>query len=267
MVKVNLEIFEGPLDLLLFLIRKSEIDIHDIPIARLTREYVDTLDQMQELDLNVAGDFLVMAAQLMVIKSRMLLPVPETAAGEDGELEDPRSELVARLLEYQQFKEAAHSLGQRELLQREVYGRMGVEAEARKAAEKAALDEDGSLDVNLFDLLRAFQRILDELPENAIREIQREEVSVVQKINEILDLLENRESILFHEIFGKGQSRVNILATFLGMLELAKMRSILIRQAALFGEIHIYKRPDSPASPAEGAAAPDENPGDAAPEQ
>jgi segregation and condensation protein A len=265
LVKVNLEIFEGPLDLLLFLIRKSEIDIHDIPIARLTREYVDTLDQMGELDLNVAGDFLVMAAQLMVIKSRMLLPVPETAAGEDGELEDPRSELVARLLEYQQFKEAAHSLGERELLQREVFGRMGVEAEARKAAEKAALDEDGSLDVNLFDLLRAFQRILDELPENAIREIQREEISLVQKINEILDLLENRESILFHEIFGKGQSRVSILTTFLGMLELAKMRSVLIRQAALFGEIHIYKRPDSPAAPDDGAAAPEETPEPEAP--
>jgi segregation and condensation protein A len=249
LVKVNLEIFEGPLDLLLFLIRKDEIDIHDIPIARLTQEYVATLEEMGHLDLNVAGEFLVMAAQLMVIKSRMLLPVPETALGEDGEAEDPRSELVARLLEYKQFKEAAQGLGERELLQREVFGRMGVEAAARHAAEKAAREEEGTLEVNLYDLLRSFQRILDELPENAVREIQREEVSVVQKMNEILDLLEGRESILFHEAFAKGRSKVTVLATFLGMLELAKIRSIMLRQAAIFGEIHIYKRPDQAPGP------------------
>jgi segregation and condensation protein A len=255
MVKVNLEIFEGPLDLLLFLIRKNEIDIHDIPIARLTREYVATLEEMQKLDLNVAGEFLVMAAQLMVIKSRMLLPVPETAAGEEGEVEDPRSELVARLLEYKQFKEAAQSLGERELLQREVFGRMGVESAARHAAEKVAREEEGALDVNLYDLLRAFQRILDELPENAVREIQREEVSVVQKMNEILDHLEGRESVPFHEFFAKGRSKMTVLATFLAMLELAKIRSILLRQASLFGEIYIYRRPDVPPVPGGDGAA------------
>jgi segregation and condensation protein A len=246
LVKVNLEIFEGPLDLLLFLIRKNEIDIHDIPIARLTQEYVATLEEMQQLDLNVAGEFLVMAAQLMVIKSRMLLPVPETASGEDGEAEDPRSELVARLLEYKQFKEAAQGLGERELLQREVFGRMGVESAARQAAEKAMREDEAGLEVNLYDLLRAFQRIIDELPENAVREIQREEVSVVQKMNEILDLLEGRESVLFHEAFAKGRSKMTVLATFMAMLELAKIKSILLRQANSFGEIHIYKRPDSP---------------------
>lgn len=251
MVKVNLEIFEGPLDLLLFLIRKTEIDIHDIPIARLTKEYVETLEQMGTLDLNVAGDFLVMAAQLMVIKSKMLLPVPETAAGEDGEAEDPRSELVARLLEYKQFKEVAQSLGEKELLQREVFGRMGVEAAARQAAEKASADEESTLEVNLFDLLRAFQRILDELPENTVREIQREEVSIVQKMNEILDLLDSREYVLFHEAFAKGKNKIHVLTTFLGMLELAKMRSVSLRQPALFSEIHIYKRVE--AAPAEAA--------------
>jgi segregation and condensation protein A len=253
LVKVNLEVFEGPLDLLLFLIRKSEIDIHDIPIAALTRDYVATLEQMESLDLNVAGDFLVMAAQLMVIKSRMLLPAADEAP-EEGEAEDPRSELVARLLEYKQFKEAALGLGTRELLQREVYGRMGVESEARKAAEKAASDEEAALDVNLMDLLRAFQRILDELPENVVREIQREEVSVVQKMNEILDLLEGRESLLFHEAFAAGKTKVTVLATFLGMLELSRIKSILIRQAAIFGEIRLYKRADLNGGPAESAA-------------
>lgn len=258
MVKVNLAIFEGPLDLLLFLIKKSEIDINDIPIAKLTQEYLAAMDEISaDLDLNVAGEFLVMAAQLMVIKSKMLLPAPETAAGEDGDAEDPRSELVARLLEYKQFKEAAADLGAREMLQREVFGRMGVESAARQAAEKAALDEDGALDVNLFDLLRAFQRILDELPETQVREIGREEVSVVQKMNEILDILETKEFLLFHEAFKGALNRPNILATFLGMLELAKLRSVALRQAALFGDIRIYKRQDQGTGPAEVAPAPE----------
>ena len=258
MVKVNLAIFEGPLDLLLFLIRKSEIDIHDIPIAKLTQEYLAALDDMQDsMDLNVAGEFLVMAAQLMVIKSKMLLPAPEALDGEDGDNEDPRSELVARLLEYKQFKEAAASLGQRELMQREVFGRMGVENAARQAAEKAALDEDGALDVNLFDLLRAFQRILDELPDTQVREIRHDEVSVVQKMNEILDFLETKDSILFHEAFKGIRTRPHLLATFLGMLELAKLRSVALRQAALFGDIRIYKRQDNGAGPPEGPAAAD----------
>jgi segregation and condensation protein A len=258
LVKVNLAIFEGPLDLLLFLIKKSEIDINDIPIAKLTREYLAALDEMQDsLDLNVAGEFLVMAAQLMVIKSKMLLPAPETGSGEDGEAEDPRSELVARLLEYKQFKEAAASLGQRELMQREVFGRMGVERIAKQDAEKNALEEDGALDVNLFDLLRAFQRILDELPETQVREIGRDEVSVVQKMNEILDSLETKEFIIFQELFRGIRARPHLLATFLGMLELAKLRSVALRQAALFGDIRIYKRQDQEAGPAETAPAPD----------
>jgi segregation and condensation protein A len=199
-----------------------------------------------------------MAAQLMVIKSKMLLPSQDSGEGEEGEAEDPRSELVARLLEYTQFKEAAENLGARELLQRDVYGRMGVEAEARKAAEKAALDEETALDVNLFDLLRAFQRILDELPENTVREIEREEISVVQKMNEILDLLEGRESLLFHEAFSTGKTKVAVLTTFLGMLELAKIKSILIRQAGLFAEIHIYRRAEASAAPiAPPESAPD----------
>ncbi len=244
MYKVNLEVFEGPLDLLLFLIRKNEIEINDIPIAKLTQEYLDTLALMEKLDLNVAGEFLVMAAQLMLIKSRMLLPVQPNADGEDGDAEDPRSELVARLLEYKQFKEAAHSLQEKELLQREVFGRLGAAAVAREHAAKDALDEESTLDVNLFDLLKSFQRILDELPSGAIREVQREEVSVIQKMNEVLDLLENTESILFHEAFASAKNKITVVVTFLGVLELARIKSIHIRQAQLFGEIRLYKRKD-----------------------
>lgn len=239
MYKVNLEVFEGPLDLLLFLIRKNEIDIQNIPIAKLTQEYVDYLNLMEDLDLNVAGEFLVMAAHLMLIKSRMLLPVaPE--AGEDGEIEDPRSELVARLLEYKQFKEAAHSLQNLEGMQREIFGRLGAIDSMKPSQE--FLEEETDLEVNLFDLLKAFQRILDELPENAVREIEREEVSTVQKINEILDMLETVESISFYEAFANAKDKTTLVTVFLAMLELARMKSISIRQAQGFGEIRIYKK-------------------------
>ena len=239
MYKVNLEVFEGPLDLLLFLIRKNEIDIQNIPISKLTNEYIEYVNLMEDLDLNVAGEFLVMAAHLMLIKSRMLLPVTQEAS-EDGEIEDPRSELVARLLEYKQFKEAASGLQSMEGMQREIFGRLGA-SEAMKPSEEF-LEEETDLEVNLFDLLKAFQRILEELPENSVREIQREEVSVVQKMNEILDMLENAESISFFEAFRLAKDKTTLLATFLGMLELARMKSISIRQAQLFGEIRLYKK-------------------------
>ena len=239
MYKVNLEVFEGPLDLLLFLIRKNEIDIQNIPIANLTQEYIEYLNLIEDLDLNVAGEFLVMAAHLMLIKSRMLLPVTAEAA-EEGELEDPRSELVARLLEYKQFKEAAHSLQNLEGLQRDIFGRLGAQEAMKPSAE--FLEEESDLEVNLFDLLKAFQRILEELPENAVREIEREEVSTVQKMNEILDMLESVESISFFEAFKNAKDKVTIVSTFLGMLELARMKSISIRQAQNFGEIRIYKK-------------------------
>jgi segregation and condensation protein A len=246
--KVNLEVFEGPLDLLLFLIRKNEIDINDIPISKLTQDYVDTVQQMQDMDLNIAGEFLVMAAHLMLIKSRMLLPVNPEAV-EEGEAEDPRSELVARLLEYKQFKEAAQSLQGMEGIQREIFGRLGAQEAMRPSQE--FLEEEPDLELNLFDLLKAFQRVLDELPENTVREIEREEVSVVQKMNEILDLLEGSESISFFDAFRAAKDKSTLLATFLGMLELARLKSISIRQAQLFGEIRLYKKALSP-EPTEG---------------
>ncbi len=255
MYKVNLEVFEGPLDLLLFLIKKNEIDVNDIPISKLTQEYLEVLGQMEKLDINVAGEFLVMAAQLMFIKSRMLLPLPEVA-GEEGDLEDPRSELVARLLEYKRFKEAAHSLQGMEAAQREVFARLGAAESMRPGPE--ALDDENELEVNLFDLLKAFQRVLNELPENTLREIEREEVSVVQKINEILDLLEQSESISFFDAFRGAKNKQTLLATFLAMLELARMKSIQIRQARSFGEIRIYKKAYSEGASTESAPSGDE---------
>jgi segregation and condensation protein A len=239
--KVNLEVFEGPLDLLLFLIRKNEIDIHDIPISRLTQEYIETVSLMEKLDLNLAGEFLVMAAHLMLIKSRMLLPPAPTVEGE-AEAEDPRSELVMRLLEYKQFKEAAQDLHLREAQQRDVFGRLGTQDAMRGEMEAAAALDEPDLEVNLFDLLKAFQRVLEELPETTVRELEREEVSVVQKMNEILDLLEQNESISFFEAFKDAKDRSTLMTTFLGMLELTRIKSIAIRQAQLFGEIRLYKK-------------------------
>jgi segregation and condensation protein A len=237
--KVNLENFEGPLDLLLFLIRRDEIDIYDIPISRLTHEYLEYISQLEEKNLAVAGEFLVMAAQLMLIKSRMLLPPLQDPESEQEISEDPRAELVQRLLEYKQFKEAAFKLHEKESLQREVFGRLGV---ADNLDSKSLnLDDEQNLDVNLFDLLKAFQRVLNEMPVEKFREIDREEVTVVQKINEILDLLEQRGDILFQQIFENSSSKVAVIVTFLAMLELAKMKTVQIRQSNIFGQIRIYR--------------------------
>ena len=173
MYKVNLELFEGPLDLLLFLIRKNEVDIHDIPIFQLNQEYLEYLTMMEELDRNIAGEFLVMAAHLMLIKSRMLLPAPETGDDEQMGEEDPRAELVQRLLEYKQFKDAAEQFQDMEHQQRNVFGRLGASRSMapEKKTEEEVQDNSG-LEVNLFDLLKAFQKILAELPAETVREIQ-----------------------------------------------------------------------------------------------
>ena len=238
MYKVNLEIFEGPLDLLLFLIRKSEVDIHDIPISFLTKEYLEAVEAMQELDLNIAGEFLVMAAQLMLIKSRMLLPVDASGEDDSEEIEDPRAELVQRLLEYKQYKEAADQLRGMEFKQRDMFARL----QPYKSMSPQVHEEDeGGLDVNLYDLLKAFQKILEELPENTVKEIPREEIKVVQKINEILDLLEKSESIAFTDVFKNARTRPVMIASFLAILELAKMGSIKIRQASVYADIRLYK--------------------------
>jgi segregation and condensation protein A len=242
MVNVALDIFDGPLDLLLYLIRKNELSITDIPISTITREYLETLAGLEGLDVNVAGEFLVMAAQLMLIKSRMLLP-PEGDGEEVPEgQEDPRAELVRQLLEYRRFKEASEALREMEGRQREVFGRP-PETDPQDASPKPL--EEEPLEVSLFELLKAFQRILDELPEDRVNELDREEVPVAQKINEILDLLEAQESLSFFEAFRGARSKIALVATFLAMLELARMKSLSIRQAQLFGEIRLYRlRPE-----------------------
>jgi segregation and condensation protein A len=228
--RVQLEIFEGPLDLLLHLIKKSELSITDIPIAVITEQYLATLELMQTLNLDVAGEFLVMAATLIHIKSRTLLPAADDETDEeDGP--DPRAELVRRLLEYQRYKDAAAELQQRELLTRDVFARAlapAVEAPPREFRE-----------VSVFELLEALKRVLDRLPKDIVHEVTLEKVTVREKMTLLLDRLRQHGRVLFESLFSDSRSRMEIIVSFLAMLELVKMRAIRILQEELAGPIVI----------------------------
>lgn len=232
--KVKLEIFEGPLDLLLYLIKKDEINIHDIPIAKITDQYLQYLDLMRMLDLNIAGEFLVMSATLMHIKSRMLLPPEETEALEEEE--DPRAELVKKLLEYKKFKEAAGRLQDMEARQKEVFSRPGTKEIIEDSSE-----DNLYFEANIFDLLTAFSKVLKEVPKEAFYEVIKDEVTVSEKIHEIFHLLVKRPVIYFLDLFHRAKSKMQIITTFLALLELIRMREVLVRQDKVFGDIKIIR--------------------------
>lgn len=223
---VKLAVFEGPLDLLLHLIRQNEVDITDIPVHRIAEQYLETIELMQELNLDVAAEYLVMAATLALIKSRMLLP------GEDEEDDvaiDPRAELVQRLLEYQRFKEAAEALSRRRLLGRDVFSVIGPGPERTPDAER-------EIEVGLFDLVAAFKDLLDHASSSELRhEIESEHVTVRERMMAVMDLLETNEQIEFTRIFevegdGGVPSRSVLVATFLAILELARLSALRIYQ-------------------------------------
>jgi len=224
---VHLEIFEGPLDLLLYLIKKNDMDIYDIPISQITGEYLEYLDLMKELNLDVASEFLVMAATLMQIKSQMLLPKQPK---EEEEGPDPREELVKKLLEYQKYKYVGQILSQKELQEHDVFYKTGV----------CFSEEDYILDVNIFDLIECLKQTLNRLPPET-KEIVYEEIPIEQKIREILDYFENKEYINFKEILLKQTTKIKMIVTFLALLELIRLKQVVARQAKLFGEIRIYK--------------------------
>jgi segregation and condensation protein A len=226
--RVRLEVFEGPLDLLLHSIKKNEIDIFNIPIAEITSDYLNYIKLFQKLNLDFAGEFLVMASTLVLIKSKMLLPSMETV--EEEELEDPRQELAARLMEYQKFKQAANILKEREAMQREVYGRLPLIPE----------DEDYTIEASLFDLLDAFQRLVFRA-EKEVREIIEEDLKVEDRISEILNLLKNRRFINFETIFSGQRTKRLLIVTFLALLELIRQKMVFARQARPFGDIRIYR--------------------------
>lgn len=233
--KVNLEIFEGPLDLLLYLIKKGEFNIEDIPISVITEQYLKYMELMRMLDLDIAGEFLVMAATLMHIKSKMLLP-PEDQ-DEEKEEEDPREELVKKLLEYRKFKEAAERLKAKELEQKEVFSRPGV----KQVIEDDKEDDELYFEASIFDLLSAFSKVLKEVPKNKFYEVIKDEVTVSEKIHEIFHILVKSPVIYFLELFDRARSKIDIIATFLALLELIRMKEVLVRQDRIFGDIKIIR--------------------------
>jgi len=228
---VRLGMFEGPLDLLLHLIKKNEINITDIPIALITEQYLDYLKLMKELNLDVAGEYLLMASTLLHIKSRMLLPASPELEEEGGE--DPRAELVRRLLEYQKYKEAGGELEQRPLLNRDVFVRS-------ISAESSEREEEEKVDVTLFDLVEAFRKVLERVNPEIFHDVTLDQITVEERIQDILSLLDReRRSVAFHRLFPEMSTRRFIVVTFLAVLELVKMKMIRVFQMAPFETIRI----------------------------
>ena len=228
---VRLEMFEGPLDLLLHLIHKNELDITNIPIALITEQYLEYLKLMRVLNLDVAGEYLLMASTLLHIKSKILLP--PSSEEEEPEGEDPRAELVRRLLEYQKYKEAAAELEKRPMLDRDVFIRS-------PSTEIDDAEEEGRVEVSLFELIEAFRKILERVKAEEFHEVILDRITVEERIQEILSLLqrENR-SISFHLLFPEQASRRVIIITFLAILELVKMKLVRIFQVAPFETIRL----------------------------
>lgn len=233
--KVDLEVFEGPLDLLLYLIRKDEVDIYNIPIERITTQYMEYLSVMRMLDLNIAGEFIVMAATLMMIKSRMLLPVDERTEEEEEEEEDPRWDLVRQLVEYKKFKDIANQLQEREFYQENVFDFGGKSALALEPEDPGL----GLQDVGLFDLIAAFNEVLKKAPPEQLGEIAADRYTVADKIDNVLQSVRNGGSLRFSRMFGHMASRNEIICTFLALLELLRLRQIVAEQDAHFGDIVI----------------------------
>ena len=232
--KVKLDVFEGPLDLLLYLIKKEEIDIYNIPIESITTQYMEYLNLMRMLDLNIAGEFIVMAATLMLIKSRLLLPEEDRSEAEEEEDDDPRWELVRQLLEYKKFKDAASSLHDQQLLQENIF-QLGKEKVANEAGGAGVTMQD----VSLFDLIAAFQDVLKNVPADDIVRLEAEVHTVADKIDTILAIIARQKTVDFTALFDEMASRNEIICTFLALLELLRLRQVEARQKGAFAPIQI----------------------------
>ncbi len=235
---VKLENFEGPLDLLLHLIRKNELDITDIPIALITQQYLDTLALMQELNLDVAGEFVVMAATLIHIKSRMLLPRPETGAAVEGEADDPRDGLVQRLLEHQRYKAAAELLHEREQLRAAQWQRPD-----ERVADIAGESVEPELEVDLFSLLSAFQAVLERARQRPQVPLPPAQIPLEVRIEQLLARLSETEACGFEDLFADVADRSGLIVTFLALLEMIRLKLVRAFQTAPFGPIRVYRRP------------------------
>lgn len=254
--KVRLEIFEGPLDLLLYLIQKNELDIHDIPITLVTEQYLQYLGIMQSLNLDVAGEFLVMASMLMRIKSKMLLPPDEVPADAPAEEVDPREELVQKLLEYMRYKDAAQELRKMEGFRMDSYTRTAPELEIDAA-------DSPFLDGSLFDLITAFGKVLQHMPKEVFHQVIKDEFTVAEKVTEILNVLGTAgERVRFTQLFKKAGNRLEAITVFLALLELIRLKEVSFMQDQLFEDIVIIRTPTRRLEESETAAAPSEAPAD-----
>jgi segregation and condensation protein A len=243
--RIHVAEFDGPLDLLLYLIKRDKIDIHDIPIAPITRSYMEYLSLMQELNLDVAGDFMVMAATLIHIKSKMLVPVDPTEAQGDEEQEDPREALVQRLLEFQRYKEAAGILHQQAQIRAATW--------TRPDTVLPAFDDGGEemLEAGLFDLISAFKELLERRRTLMAHEVASEGKSIEQRIDELLALLREGESLDFLELFAAQETKADMIVTFLALLELIRLKRVKVYQRGIFGPIRVFR----PVGPEPAAAS------------
>lgn len=238
---VKLENFEGPLDLLLYLIKKNEVNIYDIPIVTITAQYLEYLELMQELNLDVAGEFLVMAATLIHIKSRMLVPRLESETDDEEDAEDPRDALVRRLIEHQRFKAAAELLHERETVRSAQWARPDG-----RVADIAGEPFERELEVDLFSLLQAFQAVLVRARERPPMPLPEGGISIETRIDQLLARLSVTEACGFEELFADASSRRDLITTFLALLEMIRLQLIRVFQSGAFAPIRVYKR-DRPA--------------------
>jgi len=233
--RVKLQNFEGPMDLLLYLIKKNEVDIYDIPIAEITQQYMEYLEFIQLLDLDGAAEFIVMAATLMRIKVRMLLPKSESEADEE---EDPRLELIQRLLEYKRFKEFTPLLHEKEAEQRQFYSRKYFDFDLEGVTE---LDDRSLKDVSLFQLMDVFKKVMEKAPKPTFHTIELIPVTIEDQMEYVLKMIQEKNKILFYELMQQLKNRIIIIVTFVAILELIKQEKILVWQNAPFSEIWIKK--------------------------
>ena len=231
--KVKLEVFEGPLDLLLYLIKQDEIDIYDVSLERITRQYLEYLQAFKELNIELAGEFIVMAANLIYLKSRSLLPVDQQPPEEDAGEDDPRWDLIRQLIEYKKFKEAAAQLHLRELEQERIFAHTGGSSPDREQPLRLS-------EVGIFQLINAFQTVIKRVEARQdVQEIFGERFSVSEKIDTILKRVADGAAIRFSDLFGAVVSRVEVAVTFLALLELIRLKQVRAVQKNIFAEIEI----------------------------
>lgn len=228
--RVNLEMFEGPLDLLLYLIKKNDLDVYDIPVSFVLEEYMRYLDSIKELNIDMAGDFLLMAAEMAHIKSRLLLP-DEGGAGEEAEEDDPRADLIRRLLEYQQFKEASEQIMKRSMLARDVF--------TKQAVEKLETEEEGPIEGSVFDLIEVFSKLLKKAPAREFHDVAVDRVSINERIYQIVELMKKGQTITLEELIGGDYTRYSIIISFLALLEMSKLKMIKVFQTEHVGPVYV----------------------------